>query len=95
MGVDLCLQICGTSKVEDILLLCFSFISVDVIKKITKSSLWERRVYWIYNSRFLVHHLRKSSQRGLAQLVTPHLHHGEKEMKACMLLTCVGSALVL
>lgn len=33
MGVDLCLQICGTSKIEDILLLCFSFISVDVIKK--------------------------------------------------------------
>lgn len=95
MGVYLCLRICGTSKIEDILLLCFSFISVDVIKKITRSSLGERRVYLIHNPRFLVHHLRKSSQWGLAQLVAPRPHHGEKEMKVCMLLTCVGSALVL
>lgn len=32
---------------------------------------------------------------GLARLVTPHPHQGLKQMKAYMLLTCVGSALVV
>lgn len=81
-------------KNQGILLLCFSFISVDVIKN-KKSSTGEGRVYLIHNSMFIVHHLRKSRQWGLARLVTPHPHQGLKQMKAYMLLTCVGSALVV